>query len=212
MADALRELNARFRVGGMSDDEARQQPVKIDAATLELAGMTTWMTPAPFDVLDALEASDRRLKLMRNWSSGRLSCKEGPFSSGLPASTTSSRPRERADRPKDREGLPELRAFEMPPANNQQVSARGAECRRGYSVTGQLRCLTRQGYACSGATSRAHIIRSRNARTGSVQDDRRRRSDGQFPTRVASPKSRNELARPGTQPRPVARAGRKSRR
>lgn len=34
MANALVELNARLRVGGMSDEEASQFPVTIDAQTL----------------------------------------------------------------------------------------------------------------------------------------------------------------------------------
>ncbi len=34
LAAALRELNARLSVEGLSDEEARQLPVRIDAATL----------------------------------------------------------------------------------------------------------------------------------------------------------------------------------
>jgi hypothetical protein len=62
LADALRELRARLRVAGMTDAEARLLPVQIDATTLDMAGMTTWMTDAgPFDVLAGLEAPDGRL-------------------------------------------------------------------------------------------------------------------------------------------------------
>lgn len=62
LASALRELNARLRVGGMTDAEARTLPVQIDSTTLEMAGMSTWMTDAgPFDVLAGLEAADGRL-------------------------------------------------------------------------------------------------------------------------------------------------------
>ena len=51
LAGALRELHARLRVGGMSDAEARALPVQIDGTTLDMAGMSTWMTDAgPFDV------------------------------------------------------------------------------------------------------------------------------------------------------------------
>lgn len=51
LADALRELGARLRVGGMSDDEARQLPVTVDAATLRGFGSSTWTTDAgPVDV------------------------------------------------------------------------------------------------------------------------------------------------------------------
>ncbi len=43
---ALRELHARLRIGGMSDEEARSLPVQVDASMLETAGMSTWMTEA----------------------------------------------------------------------------------------------------------------------------------------------------------------------
>ena len=46
LADALRELHARLRVGGMTDTEAQALPVQVDATTLDLAGMSTWMTDA----------------------------------------------------------------------------------------------------------------------------------------------------------------------
>lgn len=62
LADALRELNARLRVGGMADVEAQMLPVQIDGTTLDMASMSTWMTDAgPFDVLAGLEAPDGRL-------------------------------------------------------------------------------------------------------------------------------------------------------
>jgi hypothetical protein len=52
LADGLRELDARLRVAGMTDEEARQLPVVIDAATLRGFGSTTWRTDAgSIDVL-----------------------------------------------------------------------------------------------------------------------------------------------------------------
>jgi hypothetical protein len=47
LVGALRVLHARLRVGGMTDAEARTLPVQIDGATLDMAGMSTWTTPAP---------------------------------------------------------------------------------------------------------------------------------------------------------------------
>ncbi len=62
LAAALRELNARLRVGGMIDAEARLLPVQLDTLALEAASMSTWMTDTgPFDVLAGLEAPDGRL-------------------------------------------------------------------------------------------------------------------------------------------------------
>lgn len=78
LAEAMRELNARLRVTGMTDEEATALPVQIDGATLADLSVSTWMTDAgPFDVLAGLE----------------------------------DRAKEHADRPKDREALPELRAI-----------------------------------------------------------------------------------------------------
>jgi hypothetical protein len=46
----------------MSDEESRQLPVQIDAVTLDMAGMSTWMTDAgPVDVLAGLEDLSGRL-------------------------------------------------------------------------------------------------------------------------------------------------------
>lgn len=59
LAAALLELNARLRVGGMTDDEARQLPVQLDAETLRSFGSSTWMTDAgPIDVLRDLRDRD----------------------------------------------------------------------------------------------------------------------------------------------------------
>ena len=50
LAAALREPNARLRVAGMTDEEARQLPVVVDAATIDAFGSTTWSTDAgPLD-------------------------------------------------------------------------------------------------------------------------------------------------------------------
>jgi hypothetical protein len=58
LAVALRHLNARLHVGGMTDEEARQLPVQLDAETLAAFGSSTWMTDAgPLDLL--VELRDR---------------------------------------------------------------------------------------------------------------------------------------------------------
>jgi len=47
LAAALRELNARLRVGGMTDEVARQLPVQVDGRTLRsLATRRGRLTPA----------------------------------------------------------------------------------------------------------------------------------------------------------------------
>lgn len=112
LAEAMRELNARLRVAGMTDDEAKLLPVQIDGATLADLSITTWMTDAgPFDVLAGLEAPDGRLVPYEELVQ-RASVLHGEgfviHAAGL---DDIIRAKERANRPKDREALPELRAI-----------------------------------------------------------------------------------------------------
>jgi hypothetical protein len=112
MAEALCELNARLRVAGLTDDEAKQLPVQIDAKALEFAGMTTWMTDAgPFDVLAGLEAADGRLKPYEELAERSTLLHGDGFVIRAASLDDIIEAKERADRPKDREGLPELRAI-----------------------------------------------------------------------------------------------------
>jgi len=46
LAAAMRELNARLRVGGLSDDEAAALPVQLDGLTLSRSQISTWATDA----------------------------------------------------------------------------------------------------------------------------------------------------------------------
>ncbi len=64
LAAAMAELNARLRVGGLSDAEARQLPSQLDAATLAQMQVSPWRTDAgDFDVLaDMPNAAGIRLR------------------------------------------------------------------------------------------------------------------------------------------------------
>lgn len=56
VAAALRELDARLRVAGMSDEDARALNVQIDVHSLQRMGTSTWTTDAgQFDVLSELK-------------------------------------------------------------------------------------------------------------------------------------------------------------
>jgi hypothetical protein len=112
LASALRELNARLRVAGMSDAEARRLPVQIDAISLDMAGMSTWMTDAgPFDVLAGLEGSDGRLVPYEELAERATTLRGESVLIRAASLDDIIRAKERADRPKDREALPELRAI-----------------------------------------------------------------------------------------------------
>jgi hypothetical protein len=61
LAGALRELGARLRVAGMTDEETRQLPVVVDGSTLAAFGSTTWSTDAgSIDVLHDLPTATGR--------------------------------------------------------------------------------------------------------------------------------------------------------
>ena len=110
LATALRDLGARLRVGGMSDDEARQLPVQLDAATLRAFGTSTWMTDAgPIDILRELR--DRRgagvgFDSLRQRSVDQDIGGVVVHVAGLDDIIAA---KEHADRDKDRQALPELR-------------------------------------------------------------------------------------------------------
>jgi hypothetical protein len=59
LATAMAELNARLRVEGLSDEEARQLPVQLDAAMLGSMEISTWRTDAgDLDILGDMPARD----------------------------------------------------------------------------------------------------------------------------------------------------------
>lgn len=58
----MRELNARLRVAGLSDYEARQLHVQVDPNARGQLDLSTWMTDAgAFDVLAGLEDAHGRV-------------------------------------------------------------------------------------------------------------------------------------------------------
>jgi len=112
LAEAMRELNARLRVARMTDTEAKLLPVQIDGPTLSDLSITTWMTDAgPFDVLAGLESPDGRLVPYEELAKQASVLQGQGFVIHAAGLDDIIRAKERADRPKDREALPELRAL-----------------------------------------------------------------------------------------------------
>ncbi len=112
LAAVLRQLNARLRVAGMTDEEARQLPVQLDALTLASFGSSTWMTDAgPLDLLVELRdnAGGRHpfsdlIVRATDVTIGRIVVRVASLSDIIAS-------KEFADRPKDRDALPELRSL-----------------------------------------------------------------------------------------------------
>ncbi len=110
LAGAMTELNARLRVGGLTDVEARQLPVQLDAATLERVQLSTWRTDAgDFDVLaDMPDATGARLRYDDLVPRAATITLKG-VAIRVAALDDVIASKEWADRPKDRDALPELR-------------------------------------------------------------------------------------------------------
>jgi hypothetical protein len=112
LASALRELHARLRVAGMTDDEARSLPVQLDGAMLAAADISTWMTDAGgFDVLPGLFAADGRLVPYEELATRQTVIDGEGFMIRVAALDDIITAKEHANRPKDHEALPELRAL-----------------------------------------------------------------------------------------------------
>jgi hypothetical protein len=112
LAGAMKELNARLRVAGMSDDEARLLPVQLDGAMLAGADISTWMTDAGgFDVLPGLFAADGRLVPYEELVTRENVIAGVGFTIRAAALDDIITAKEHADRPKDQDALPELRAL-----------------------------------------------------------------------------------------------------
>ena len=110
LAAALRELNARLRVSGMTDEEARQLPVQLDAETLRSFGSSTWMTDAgPIDVLRDLRDRQGGGAVFGELISRGVDQQIGAVVVHVAALDDIIASKEHADREKDREALPELR-------------------------------------------------------------------------------------------------------
>jgi Nucleotidyl transferase AbiEii toxin, Type IV TA system len=108
LAGALRELGARLRVAGMTDEEARQLPIVVDGPTLAAFGSTTWATDAgSIDVLHDLPTATGRRSYDDLLSRSTTTSLDGIIIR-VAALEDIIASKKHADRAKDRESLPEL--------------------------------------------------------------------------------------------------------
>jgi hypothetical protein len=112
LAAALRDLNARLRVAGLSDEEAAALPTPLDRDTLGRMEISTWRTDAgDLDVLvDIPDRSGRGMRFDELISRAAVQDVNGR-TVRIAAVDDLIASKEWADRPKDRETLPELRAL-----------------------------------------------------------------------------------------------------
>ena len=112
LADAPVELGARLRVGGMSDEEARQLPLRLDAVTLAAFGSSTWTTDAgPLDLLVELRDPSGGRHPYGDLASRALEVRVGDLIISVASLDDIIASKEYAGRRKDLEALPELQAL-----------------------------------------------------------------------------------------------------
>lgn len=112
LADALIELGARLRVGGMSDDEARQLPLHLDAVTLAAFGSSTWTTDAgPLDLLMELRDPSGGRHPYGDLASRAQKVTVGDLIISVASLDDIIASKKYAGRPKDIDALPELQAL-----------------------------------------------------------------------------------------------------
>ena len=113
LADALDELGARLRVGGMTDEEARQLPLRVDATTLAAFGSSTWMTDAgPLDLLVELRDPAGGRHPYGDLASRALDVTVGDVTIRVASLDDIIASKTYAGRPKDLDALPELEALQ----------------------------------------------------------------------------------------------------
>lgn len=110
LAAAMRELKARLRVEGLSDEEALLLPVQVDRNTLSRMELSTWRTSSgDFDVLaDLPDRAGHHLGYDVLAARADYVQHEG-VTVLVAALDDIIASKEWADRPKDHEALPELR-------------------------------------------------------------------------------------------------------
>jgi hypothetical protein len=113
VAAALKELNARLRVTGLSDEEAAALPVQIDAILNQQTDFSNWRTDAgDLDVMKAMPGPDGAPRRYEDLAGdARVLDYAGVYIrvASLNAIVAS---KEFANRPKDRDALPELRQLQ----------------------------------------------------------------------------------------------------
>lgn len=107
----MRELNARLRVSGMSDDDARQLPIQLDGTMLASADISTWTDAGGFDVLPGLVGADGLLVSYEELAQRQTIIRGEGFTIRAAALEDIITAEELAGRPKDHDALPELRAL-----------------------------------------------------------------------------------------------------
>ena len=112
LAAALRDLHARLRVEGLSDDEAALLPVQLSGSTLVRMELSTWRTDGgDLDILADIPDGHGRHMSYRELVERATELNLDGIVVRVAALDDVIASKEWAGRPKDRDALPELRAL-----------------------------------------------------------------------------------------------------
>jgi hypothetical protein len=112
LADAMREMGARLRAEGLSDEESKTLPVQMDGKMLARNEISTWRTDAgDFDVLVNIPDRNGRRLSYEDLAGRAVSVQGTGFAIRVAALDDIIASKEWANRPKDQDALPELRAI-----------------------------------------------------------------------------------------------------
>lgn len=112
LAAAMRDLHARLRVGGMSDEESAVLPVQLTGSALVRMEISTWRTDAgDLDILaDIPDRDGRHMRYEELVGRASVLNLDG-IVVRVAALADVIASKEWANRPKDRDALPELRSL-----------------------------------------------------------------------------------------------------
>lgn len=112
LATAMRELNARLRVGGLSDEEAIRLPVQLSGSALARMEISTWRTDAgDLDIIADIPDRDGRHLTYEELAARAAELNLDGIAVRVAALDDVIASKEWSDRPKDRAALDELRAL-----------------------------------------------------------------------------------------------------
>jgi hypothetical protein len=110
MASAMRELNARLRAEGLSDEEASALPIKLDGSFLKDKEIAAWRTDAgDFDVMVNLPNRSGKRRTYDDLLPASNDVRAGQLIVRLVSLEDIIESKEWTNREKDRDALPELR-------------------------------------------------------------------------------------------------------
>lgn len=112
LAAAMRELHARLRVGGLSDEEATRLPVQLSGSALARMEISTWRTDAgDLDIIADIPDRDGRHLSYDSLAARAAELNLDGIVVRVAALDDVIASKEWSDRPKDRAALNELRSL-----------------------------------------------------------------------------------------------------